>query len=276
MAGGGLEPINKELMKFYKEKYNLEWNSEREILWPKLVADKMGYTLHDYSKSGAGIERYIRETYDYIYEDFNRADETIYFIELPVIWNKVDMWSNIHNRYLLCNTDLKTTNDVGDPYDPVNKELIGTFKDLHLCDDYWYQSTEERAEIEKVLVPTLRESFKKTWRPKQYEKKILKNLIGLLGYMKYKKYKFYILPSAIQIAYIHKFISDIYDNILNFYDENGSHIGNDFHNWSSQYDMRITDETDGNFIDTHPGYFAHQKWANMIIEKLKKENEKII
>ena len=61
MAGGGLEPIQKDRMKYYKEKFGLEWQSERDITWTKLVAEHMGYKLFDYSKSGAGIERYIRE-----------------------------------------------------------------------------------------------------------------------------------------------------------------------------------------------------------------------
>ena len=255
MAGGGLEPVQTDRMKYYKDRYNLEWISERDIMWPKLVADKMGYKLFDYSKSGAGIERYIRETYDYIHEDFERAKETIFFLELPVIWNKVDMWSNIHNRYLICNTDLTDS---------------GEFKDLHLCDDYWYQPLKERMEIERELAPVLRESFTKTWSVKQYEKKILKNLIGLLGYMKYKNYTFYILPQAIQISYVKRFIPDIDKHIFYFEDGNGG-ISNDFHNWSSQYKMQIRDESDGLFDDSHPGYFAHIKWADLIIKKLKNE-----
>lgn len=269
MCGGGLEIVNKELLQYYKERYNVEWNSERDIMWPKLVADKMELKFYDYSKSGAGIERFIRETYDYIYEDFDRADETIYFIELPVIWNKVDLWSNIHNRYLICNIDL-----VDDPIYEMDGYVKGSFKDLHICDDYFYQSEKERKEIESELAPVLRESFKKTWAVKQYEKKIIKNLIGLLGYMKYKNYTFYILPSAIAIAYIKQFIPDIYNHTLQFSEkEKISGIGLDFHNWAAGENMKIINETDGVFGDTHPGYFAHQKWAEKVVKYLKEKKK---
>lgn len=268
MCGGGLEVVHKDLLKYYEDRYGLKWNSERDIMWPKLVADNLQLNIHDFSKSGAGIERYIRETYDYIYEDFKRAEETIFFIELPVIWNKVDIWSNPHKRYLICNIDL-----VDNPIYESDGYVKGAFRDLHLCDDYFYQSEKERKEIENELAPALRESFKKSWATKQYEKKIIKNLIGLLGYMKYKKYTFYILPSAINLGYIQQFIPDIYDNILLFSDVDDSelHINWDFHNWASKNDMKITNETDGKFVDTHPGYFAHVKWAEMVTKFLKEK-----
>ncbi len=80
MCGGGLEIVKPDLLEYYKTNYGVTWETERDIMWPKLVADGLNLKIHDYSKSGAGIERYIRETYDYIYEDFKRAEETIFHI----------------------------------------------------------------------------------------------------------------------------------------------------------------------------------------------------
>jgi len=235
-------------------------------MWPKLVADGLNLKIYDYSKSGAGIERYIRETYDYIYEDFTRAKETIYFIECPVIWNKIDVYSNKYKEYLICNVDL-----YGDG--PIYDETAftkGTMRDLHLCKDYFYESAGQKNEIESDIKEPLLEAYKKTWNIKEYEKGILKSFVGLLALMKYKGYKFYILPSAIHITYIKEFIPDIKANILYLspdMSKNGL-TDCDFHNWASGNKMKIKDETDGIFDDTHPGYFAHQKWSQMVIDYL--------
>ncbi|MEY4333311.1 MAG: hypothetical protein RLZZ196_2054 [Bacteroidota bacterium] len=268
LAGGGLETTNLELRKYYKERYNIEWGSESDIIWPKLVADEFNLQFHNFTKSGAGLHRFIRQIYDYIYEDFDRAAETIFFIECPVIWNKVDLYSNEHNRYLLCNIDL-VSNPVYE-----DGETMGSFRDIHLCDDYFYQSKEDREEIEKSLIPTLNPAFKKTYNVRAYEKEILKSLVGLLSFLRYKNYKFYILPSAIHISYVQRFIRDINENMLYLFSDTGKMYGmsdTDFSNWAGDKKMMIKNETDGLFNDTHPGYFAHKIWAEALINKLKNE-----
>ena len=142
MAGGGLEPMKTDLLKYYKNTYGVEWKSERDIMWPKLVADNFGMQIYDYSKSGAGVERFIRETYEFIQSNNDIINQTIFFIECPVIWNKIDVWSNEDNEYLICNTDLN--------YDERGKAL-DTLKDIHLCKDYFYQSKTEIKELERKL-----------------------------------------------------------------------------------------------------------------------------
>ncbi len=39
MAGGGLEIVKTDLLKYYKDTYGVEWRSERDIMRPKLVAN---------------------------------------------------------------------------------------------------------------------------------------------------------------------------------------------------------------------------------------------
>ena len=266
MCGGGLEVVKTDILDYYKSRYGVTWETERDIMWPKLVADGLNLKIYDYSKSGAGIERYIRETYDYIYEDFTRAKETIYFIECPVIWNKIDVYSNKYKEYLICNVDLYE----GNPEYDGTAFTKGTMRDLHLCKDYFYESAGQKNEIESDIKEPLLEAYKKTWNIKEYEKGILKSFVGLLALMKYKGYKFYILPSAIHITYIKEFIPEIKANILYLspdMSKNGL-TDCDFHNWASGNKMKIKDETDGIFDDTHPGYFAHQKWSQMVIDYL--------
>ncbi len=258
MAGGGLEVIKTDLLKYYKDTYGVEWNSERDIMWPKLVADHFGMQIYDYSKSGAGVERFIRETYEFINDNSHIVNETIFFIECPVIWNKVDIWSNEDNDYLICNTDLN--------YDERGKSL-NTLKDIHLCKDYFYQTKEEIAELEKRIKPELKAAMLKTWNVKKYTQKIMQNLLGLISFMKLKNLEFYILPNAIDTNYLQMNIGSIQKHLLDLEinDEKHQH---DFHNWQGQR-YTITKETNGIYIDTHGGYFAHKRWAEEVIKKLK-------
>lgn len=262
MAGGGLEVIKTDLLRYYKDTYGVEWKSERDIMWPKLVADHFGMQIYDYSKSGAGIERFIRETYEFINDNSHIINETIFFIECPVIWNKVDVWSNQHDMYLICNTDLNYDEDGRINY---------TLKDIHLCDDYFYQSEEDRKHMESIVRPELLESMIKTWNPHKYTDKIMQNLLGLIAFMKLKNLEFYLLPSAIDFNLLFRHFSNISDNFLNLEIDNDKLI-TDFHNWQAGRHT-ITIETNGKFVDTHGGYFAHKKFSEAVIDKFKKKYE---
>ena len=258
MAGGGLETNKTDLLKYYKDTYGVEWKSERDIMWPKLVADHFGMQIYDYSKSGAGLERFIRETYEFINEYSHIINETIFFIECPIIWNKVDVWSNEDNEYVICNTDLD--------YDDRNK-LTNTLKDIHLCKDYFYQTKEEIAELESRIKLELKTSMVKTWHPKKYTEKVMQNLLGLIAFMKLKNLEFYLLPSVMDFSLLSKNFPNISNNFLDLEIDNEEHI-TDFHNWQGNR-YNITKETNGIYIDAHGGYFAHKRWAEEVIKKFK-------
>jgi hypothetical protein len=258
MAGGGLEPMKTELLKYYKDTYGVEWKSERDIMWPKLVADHFGMQIYDYSKSGAGIERFIRETYEFIYDNPNIINETIFFIECPVIWNKVDVWSNKESEYILCNTNLK--------YDDRGK-MLNELESINLSKDYFYQTKDEAKSLDDDLKSELTKCMIKTWNPKQYTEKIMQNFVGLISFMKLRGLKLYILPSAIDVSYIRKRISDIDIHFLDL-EIDGEKHQNDFHNWQG-HRYTISKETNDIYIDTHGGYFAHKRWAEEVIKKLK-------
>ncbi len=262
MAGGGLEIVKTDLLKYYKDTYGVEWKSERDIMWPKLVADYFNLEIFDYSKSGAGVERFIRETYEFI-ESYNGIiNDTIFFIECPIIWNKVDVWSNYDNEYVICNTDLK--------YDERGKAL-NELETIHLSKDYFYDSKSEKIELENRIKPELKAAMIKTWNPNQYTKKIMQNLVGLISFMKLKDLEFYILPSSINISYLEMHIKDIHNHFLDL-EIDGEKHQRDFHNWQG-HRYTISKETNDIFIDTHGGYFAHKRWAEEVIKKLKEKYE---
>ncbi len=262
MAGGGLEVTKTELLKYYKDTYGVEWKSERDIIWPKLVADHFAMNIYDYSKSGAGVERFIRETYEFINDYSHIVDETIFFIECPIIWNKVDVWSNIHNEYIICNTNLE--------YDERGKSL-DKLKSINLSKDYFYDTIDDKNSLDIEIMPELTASMLKTWHPKKYTKKIMQNLLGLISFMKMRELEFYILPSAIDIVYLQVNLKNIRNHFLDL-NIDGEEHQHDFHNWQGQR-FTITKETNDIFIDNHGGYFAHKRWAEAVIKKLKETYE---
>jgi hypothetical protein len=218
--------------------------------------------IYDYSKSGAGIERFIRETYEFIHEYSYLIEETIFFIECPIIWNKVDVWSNKENEYIICNTNLK--------YDDRGKAL-NQLDHINLSKDYFYDTKDESDLLNNDLKSELTKAMIKTWNPKQYTEKIMQNLIGLISYMKLKDLEFYILPSAIDIGYLHRNIKDIYNHFLDL-EIDGEKHQSDFHNWQAVR-YTISKETNDIYIDTHGGYFAHKRWAEVVIKSLKEKYE---
>ena len=248
-AGGGLEPIKDNVKKAYKELFGLEWKHERDVAWPKLLAKQLGLHLFDESKSGGGPERVIRMTYDYLRR--GDAENTLFILELPSAWNRVDIYSNHFNKHLICNPN----------YDMENGNNI--YKDVESTQGYFEYN--DSNEINQFVKPHLIEYFTHFHNLNEYSKKVTNSVVGLYSTMEALDLKFYISNSGVDLG-LHTFFKDYAKHMVPW-------LLNDLYVWAEQKHKKISDETNGILTDGHPGYFAHKEWADILYNFLSKDLE---
>jgi hypothetical protein len=248
-AGGGLEPFKKNLMKFYKEKYGVEWKSERDVAWPKLLADKLGLELIDESACGGGPERVARMMYEFLYK--NKYNRTLFILEIPSAYNRLEFYSNHFKNYLICNPNFSIENE-------------NVYVDMSITQGY--HTYNDYDDIQKYIKDSLEDYLTKFYDIDEYRNKIIYSMIGLYSLMINLKLPFYITQSGFD-ANLNRFYEGATDTHCFPFKQN------DFFGWTKSKKLTITDETNGIVEDGHPGYYAHKKWADILYKFFQKDLE---
>ena len=101
-AGGGLG--SNDIKDEYKRLYNLEWNNEKDVTYPKYVADYFNLKLIHKALSGSGAPRLVREAYEYILEvGIDKARKTIFLFEITDPIHRVDVYCDEIDDYVIAN-----------------------------------------------------------------------------------------------------------------------------------------------------------------------------
>jgi hypothetical protein len=248
-AGGGLH-VN-HVIKKYKELHNVEWNNLHDILYPKILANNLGLKYHiNDAKSGSGIGRLVRRTYEYIKKHgIHSSQRTIFFLQINDSFNRVEYYSKKLNDYLIINPQW-------------NDDM--SLKSVAVADG-WYENEKTIMNYffkdEEIYFDDF---MRKYHDPISYSEKCYFDLIGLFCFLKNSKIKFFY---CVDIDFFgggfellrnefsnNRIIIDGYQSINSYCGFNKLRICDDIENWS----------------DEHPGYFGHQKFGNNLAEEIKK------
>lgn len=113
-AGGGFEPINlrTEIREKYKEKGIDLPKTQLECSFPYLISKNLGLECINESTSGAGLDRMIRTTFDWIANNQDKLDKTIFLLEPPV-GVRLDFYVKEWNDFGILNA-AKNSNNIFD------------------------------------------------------------------------------------------------------------------------------------------------------------------
>jgi hypothetical protein len=255
--GGGFEASKHDIIKVYKEKYGFEYKNEKEVCYPTIVQTLLpNIKVINEAKSGSGTERVIRKTWEYIFK--NRLDivkKTIFILELPGSVARLDLFSNKEFIHLVGNIDFNDR---------------GKINDTQVVIDWIYgrQLDEEYRNKLRRIVKEYSEEF---IHPDIKEKQVAYSLFGLANFMLINNIEFYITGDTSYTEY-HLNLQYDYptfnnDHILKL--KIGSGYYNNIMNFSHLTKTQICDEVGVNITpDVHPGFQAHKKWGEAIVEFL--------
>lgn len=251
-AGGGMEEWKNEVVNAYSEKFGIKITNKRELAWPKLLADKLGLKLRDYSQSGAGAERVWRETWEYIENNFyHKLEDTLFILEIPSFWNRIDI-KDKNKDWLICNLDFDSNANIS------NISMVKSYDER--------QDNIEDLEYKKKLYLDYLDAFS-DYNSKENE--VYFKFAGLMSYFIQNNLSFFIIPNGvIYQAFEYKFGVPINNHIFNVV--YGGKEYNEFTALSNNNKMQIREDL-AEYIerfpglnDYHPGPFAHKIWADEV------------
>ena len=257
-AGGGLG--SNDIKDEYKRLYNLEWENEKDVTYPKYVADYFNLKLVHKALSGSGAPRLVREVYDYVIEHgIDKARKTMFLLEITQPIHRVDLYCNEIDDYIIVNVRYD------DDYFKLNK-TISSIQIQHITtkDGRYFDYKFFEGRIEKEI----KDYLEKYHNPIAYVEKYYGEIAGLLSFLKES-----------DLCFFYMFNDQILKKDLNYfykkYDEHELRIeGHDSINqFSGINKLTIKDELNGFSDDMHPGYFGNLKYSELLIEKIKTKLE---
>lgn len=230
--GGGFNWEN--VLNVYRNK-GYKINSRFDITYPMLIANHFNYHVIFEGDFGGSVNRMIRKTYEYIFN--NNSENTFFIFEIPPGWRdefySVELKRNINITIgnILSPDDESDVASGNDPND---------IKRIHKnITDYFYNFVDY--DIDR--------------------KKWMSQLVGLFSYLKLKNIPYLIIDNGDFQNFLK--LNNISEHEYNFLWFNK---GNAMHNWINDEKLTIKLETNGEVNDEHLGIKGHQLVANKIIE----------
>ena len=235
--GGGLEEpkIKKNsVIPIYEKKYAITWKNRKEINFGKRLEEIIGIKCINDAKSGSGVDRMVRTTYEFINNHWKEKDNFFIILERPDETHS-EVFYNELNEYVIVNSvyDDKTFQSAAVDY--YNPKYVKTENDLYELFKNWFKNhynfTEKFKNDEKAFV-------------------------GLYSFCKVNNIKIFIMSKN-----FHYFVDTFDEEDLIKFDNK---YPADIWNFATNNKLTISDETDGEYMDGHPGYFGHIEYAKRL------------
>jgi hypothetical protein len=244
-AGGGL--YEKYAKRKYKELFNLEWETERDVNFPSYLGKHFDCKLIDKSMCGSGAPRLVRETFDYIFKvGIEKVKKTLFIFQINTPVHRLDYYCNEIENHLIVNVQYNDD---------------GSFKYFNTVDSHSPNETKYGYDYFKEKINKDLEYHVKNYHdPFIYLQKIHNELWGLFSFLELNNIEYF-------------FGFDTGNNIRPVNEERRINIDgvdtiNKFTN--DIIKGRLMDELpDCN--DGHPGYFGHKIFGEKLIDFLEQK-----
>jgi hypothetical protein len=245
--GGGLEEpeIRKDSVRsLYEKYYGVSWKNRSEVNFGSRLSEILNIPCVNDAKSGGGVDRVIRTTYDFIKKNWDVKDKFFLILEQPDS-ARCDVFFNKTKEYYIVNS--KNT----------GKEL------LFQCATREYYNN-QKFDVDMDLY----QNDFKLWYENHfdYEEKSIndeKNFIGLYSFCKLNNIKIFLLKQHNE--FLNGVISS--DDVIKF----DGYENVELARWVFENKKTIKDELNKFSIhinDQHPGFFGHIEYAKEIAKFL--------
>jgi hypothetical protein len=249
LSGGGFEPIElrTEIREKYKEKGIELPDSQLECSFPYLLSKKLGLECINDSKSGSGVDRMIRTTFEWIEKNEDKIGDTLFLLEPPV-GIRLDFYIKEWNEYGIINA---------------HKNNEGEYP-FTLVKDWFTDNELERIGWNTKYYESITKYFNNFYDEELFRKKEDYTLLFFVSYLNQKNIDYVITLPNIHDNFTEKEIMQVIPNERNidlFLDNCGLWRYCEIKGWL------IKDEVD--FDDNHIGFYGNQKISEKVFEFFK-------
>lgn len=253
-AGGGL--YLEEVHRLYNEKLNIKYNIDdlSNVVYGGMLAKKLNCKFENLSKCGVGVDYIFRKFWEYF--ESNECDDTLFLIEIPGSWYRLDMFSNKFKKHLIVNVN-----------DEVGERVL-------ITDDYITGDPEGLDEVlGKEIVDNLASYFKDWYRADILNNKQMYQVITFLNFLIQQNINFLFFPT-VQDYRFYSLLEKYFDTekfCINFakygiQDRGSDGIPYDMFNWANANSFLIRDDLKEKDSDGHFGISGHKKISEIIYE----------
>ena len=253
-AGGGIN--DKYNKKEYKRQHGIEIVNEKDVTYPKYIADYFSCNLVHEALSGGGPSRLVRMVYEYIKNvGMVSSNRTLFILEIPEPIHRIDMYFEKIESYVIVNVR----------YDNDNSEITSIqIQETTAPDGKFYDSEFLHTEFKDEVLNYLQ----KYHNPIVYTEKVIGEVTGLLSFLQENKFEYY-----------YTFENTTYQNLFpTFYksiSDRELKVGgySSINKFCGVKNLTLKYELNDFTKDTHPGYFGNKLYAeiaiSVLVEKLK-------
>jgi hypothetical protein len=245
--GCGLEGYNNRedsKIDYYTHLYGVKWEDKMEVNYGTRLSQIIGIPCYNDAACGAGLDRMIRTTYDFILKNWKDKDRFFIFLE------KIDPFrSDVY-------------------YAPEKKYYIVTSTHFRDKNETHFQYAATRYYDKSVLIEDKqKQDIFRNWFYNHYdmEEKYLQDeraFVGLYSFCKLNNIKIFVYGGN------SIYFEDCFDtnDIVKFENSKGY---DDPYNWCLRNELTITHELEltqkeKKLWDYHPGYFGHIEYAKQL------------
>lgn len=228
---------HREVMERYS-RIGLHYEEKESVIWPNLIARELNLELFNDSRWGGSIDRLVRTTYEYCFNNIDSINQTLFILEIPIGF-RTEIFSNSLGRI-------------------VNITHGNISSCLDLTEDNDYEKI--YPDIKKWFSDFVNLQFK-------YEEQSLK-FTGLISFLEINKIDYFIIGGidyidndliSYNIKNINKKIKS-YERFIPFDGEDPFCI----FKWYSKH-LKKTLKDEIGFQNNHPGILAHSAIAKYIL-----------
>lgn len=266
-AGGGFEPIEKrtDVRPFYEKKGIKLPDNQFECSYPYFVSKELNLKLINEAKSGSGIDRLVRTTLDWILDNENIVDQTIFLLE-PQTGIRLDWFVFEWQDYGVLNA---------------HKNGDGEYP-FTLVKEYFEDDIDEQVKWNLKYKSAIDGYFSNFYDPKEQHKSECRKLLMLLEFMNSRKIDYLIsVPSYLQFGYNELFRNIIPEKYNLFYafknainrasaPNEGTTGPTCVWEYARYSELLIYNETESK--DNHIGYKGNKIVADVIVDYIKHNN----
>jgi hypothetical protein len=245
VEGGGLEEPElrdgiSSARNSYEKIHNVTWKNRTEVNFGKRLSEIIGIPCINEAKCGGSLNRIIRKTYDFIYQNWSERNKFFIILEKPDPF-RTEVYDNELKKYFIVNSDSA----------PKERDF------LYATLDYYGKENTD-------YIINNQSKFKE-WHNRHFcyvenLKETEKSFVGLYSFCKLNNIKIFVMNHT-EIYFKECFNSE---DVIKL---------NDVLTFCKKHDLIITNETYGEFSDYHPGYFGHIEYAKELSKILGWEGE---
>lgn len=249
-VGGGFEPytFRTDIRDSYREMGVSLPETQTECSYPYMISQELGLTLINESKSGSGVDRLIRKTLQFIFENGDKINDTIFILELQM-GLRLDWYVEEWGKYGVLNAS----------YNPFEFNKNNTNYPFTLVQEWHVDDAEEQNKWNQKYNNDIKGYLNNFFNHDIHFKRESDKILMFISFLNQLKLDYLIS--------IPEHLPDNYKNILSniLPDKNNLNklfLGMELWKFSEKFKLLIRDEV--SHSDNHLGYAGNKKISKIL------------